>query len=639
MSLLTSMWTGVSGLTAQQNAINVTAHNLANINTDGYVRQQVGMADNTYLQYGATQVNMKQVGLGVVSAETRHIRDLLLDRAYREESGRQGFYAARYEATEEVQDIFGESEGVQFQETINELWNSMNEVAKTPDSLVARSALVMSAQAFVDRANTLYKELIDYQKKINQKVTDTVDRINQLGDKIYNLNMKIIRVEAADVETAADLRDQRDMALDELGSLINIAYKEDDDGCVTVRAEGQEFVTTAGVWHMELGEVDGATEGSLYLSPVWPQLDGAPVFNLRDEITPQRNNDIGELKGYLLSRGGYVADYTDIPVKPERDDYPEGDAGTEEFRADLENYYEVEAVEYGKNVANTVVMKSQAMFDQLVNRVVTLINDILSPTETISTGNGLTVTVPEGANIFIVDDALKEILLAGVDDGTIQVDHFGNILNEGGVTVNVPAGKELKILDMEATSYGTDENLTPGTELFVRQNQKDRYTKVTGADGTEYYIYNKNDEFGDEAKYGLGNLQINEVIIDDYSYLPLKDKEENVDMKLGERLLKAWDEATGCIDPDNTTKKDITDYYGAMIGIIGNDGHMYNAIAQSQSEVILSIDEKREVKQGVTSEEELTNLIKFQNAYNASSRYVSTISEMIDTLIERVGKW
>ena len=251
----------------------------------------------------------------------------------------------------------------------------------------------------------------------------------------------------------------------------------------------------------------------------------------------------------------------------------------------------------------------------------------------------MTFTVPKGANVYVVDDALKEVLLEGVQNGSITVDDFGNILNENGATVTVPGGKELTILDMEETSYGTDPNKTPGTELFVRDNQKERYTKVMGADGTEYYIYNRNDEFGDEAYYKLGNLQINQVILDDYSYLPLKDIEENVDLNLGERLLQAWDEAEGCIDPNNTTKKDINDYYSAMVGIIGNDGYMYNAIAQSQSDLIGSVEEKRQSKQGVTSEEELTNLIKFQNAYNASSRYITTISDMIDTLIQKVGNW
>lgn len=638
MSLMTSMWTGVSGLRAQQNAINTTSHNLANIYTQGYVRQQVGMADNIYQSKGITQVNTKQIGLGVVSAETRHIRDLLLDKAYREESGRYSFYAARYEAAEEVQDIFGELEGVQFQGSINDLWNAMSEVAKTPDSLVARSALVMSAESFIDRANQIYQELIDYQKKIDQKVTDTVNKINSLADTIYELSKKISVVEAANVETAADWRDQRDLALDELGKLVKITYSEDENGYMHVRAEGQEFISEAGVWHMELAHLD-SDQGSEYLSPVWPQLEGGAVFNLREEITPQKNNDIGELKGYLLARGGYVADYTDIPVKPERDNYPEGDEGTALFRADLENYYNVQSVEYNKSVGNTVVTKSQAIFDQLVNRVVTMINDILSPTTTLDTGAGLQLTVPQGASIYNVDDPLKNALLEAVENGIATVDQFGIIQNAGGVTVTVPAGETLTILDMDETSYGTDANKTPGTELFVRSDQADRYTVVTGADGTQYYVYNKNDDFGNESLYSLGNIEINQVVLDDYSYLPLKDIEENVDLKLGERLLKEWDEAAKCIDPNNTTKKDITDYYDAMIGIIGNDGYMYNAIAESQSSLIASVDEKRESKYGVTDEEELTNLIKFQNAYNASSRYITTIADMIDTLINRVGNW
>ncbi len=637
MSLMTQIYIGVSGLRAQQIAINTTSHNLANIYTEGYVRQQVGMADNSYYRYGWSAVNTKQLGLGVVSAETRHLRDLLLDRAYRQESGRQSFYAARYEAAEEVEDIFGELEGVEFQNSVNDLWEAISEIAKDPDIVVSRAALVMNAEAFISRANNIYQELIDYQGKINQKVVDTVDRINELADTIFELNRKISVVEAPDIETAADLRDQRDLALDELGSLVKITYEEDQFGYVNVRAEGQEFISKTNVWHMELAHLD-SEQGSEYLSPVWPQLEGAAVFNLREELTSANNNDIGALKGYLIARGGYVADASDIPVKPVRTDYPEGDDGTAAFRADLENYYNVEVVEYNKTVGGTVVMKAEALFDQLINTVVTLINDCLSPKTTLETAGGLTVTVPQGTCVYNLDDALRDVLLEGVENGSITVDRFGIIQNTD-ATVTVPGGKTLTILDMEKTSYGVDENQTPGTELFVRSDQKNRYTKVTASDGTEYYIYNKNDDFGDESTYTLGNLEINPLVLDNYAYIPLTTLEENVDMQKGEQILKAWDEAAVCLDPNNTTLKDINDYYSTMVGLIGNDGYMYNAIAESQSDVVVSLDEKRESKQGVTSEEELTNLIKFQNAYNASSRYITTVADMIDTLINRVGNW
>ncbi len=638
MSLMTQLHTGVSGLRAQQNAINVTSHNLSNIYTDGYVRQQVGMVDNSYYRYGWSAVNTKQLGLGVVSAETRHLRDLLLDRAYRQESGRQEFYAARYEAAEEVQDIFGELEGEQFQESVSDLWEAISEVVKEPDSVVARAALVMSSEAFISRANTIYQELIDYQGKINQKVIDTVDRINQLADEIFYLNRKITVVEAANVETAADWRDKRDLALDELGTLLKIDYSEDENGYVHVRAEGVEFISRTNVWHIELAHLNGE-DGSEYLSPVWPQLDSTAIFNLRDDLTSSKNNDIGALKGYLIARGGYVSDASDIPVKPVREDYEDGDQGTEAFRKDLEKYYEVDVVEYNKTVGRTVVMKAQALFDQLVNEIVTIINDVLSPKTEIETTGGLTLTVPQGTCVYNVDDALKDVLLEGVRNGSINVDRFGIIQDASGATVTVPDGNTLTILDMNKTSYGVDENQTPGTELFVRDDQDERYTKVTAADGTEYYIYNKNDDFGNESTYRLGNLSVNPIVLDDYSYIPLTTLREDVDMQKAEEILKAWDSAGVCLDPNNTTKKDIADYYSSMIGLLGNDGYTYNAIAESQGEVVISLDEKREAKQGVTSEEELTNLIKYQNAYNASSRYITTVSDMIDTLISRVGNW
>ena len=94
MPLMTNLYTGVSGLNSSQNAINITAHNLANVYTNGYVRQQAQFADQTYTKYGNSSVNTMQIGYGVYNARTQHYRDILLDMAYREQSGRGGFYIA-----------------------------------------------------------------------------------------------------------------------------------------------------------------------------------------------------------------------------------------------------------------------------------------------------------------------------------------------------------------------------------------------------------------------------------------------------------------------------------------------------------------------------------------------------------------
>ena len=148
MPLMTSLYTGVTGLKSSQVGIHTSSHNLANVNTEGYVRQQISYADNQYSTIGNSALGQWKLGLGVVASETRHIRDLLLDKAYREQAGRENYYASQYEATEEVENIMGELNGEAFQDALKDLWEAMSEMAKAPDSSVARAGRVMCADEF-----------------------------------------------------------------------------------------------------------------------------------------------------------------------------------------------------------------------------------------------------------------------------------------------------------------------------------------------------------------------------------------------------------------------------------------------------------------------------------------------------------
>ncbi len=628
MSLMTSIYTGVTGLQTSSNALNTTAHNLANINTNGYVRQQVSMVDGNYQNLGYTAVNTKQVGLGVVSAESRHIRDLLLDNAYREQEGRRAFYASRYNASEEVETILGETEGVQFQNSLKDLKEAISEMAKTPNSTVTRAGLIMSAEAFITRAGEVYNELIAYQKTMDSKVSDTVDRINQIGDSINALNLKIASVESAGVETASDLRDSRDLLLDELGSLTKIDYQEGEFGVVTVRIEGTSFVNKDGVFHMGKAELNSA-DGSNYLTPVWPNIDNAPVYDTFSDISTANNNDIGELKGLLIARGSYVGTYKDIPHEPDYSQY-----ATEAERVAAYEQYQKDVKTYNETVGNSVISKTQAMFDQMINNIVTLINDAISPTVDKTFNTETKVTVPAGTVINTLDDTLKA-KLAGAD-----VDADGALVTDTSITLD--AGSSLKILNIDedenGCSFGSDADKTPGTELFSRKDV-DRYTVVTGDDGKKYYVYNPYNEFGSESSYSLDNITVNQKVVEDYSFLPFTTAQDDVDIQRAAEIIKIWDTPSLNLDPSNATPKDFDDYYSAMVGVVANEGFIYNTVATSQQSVVLSLDGKRQSIQGVSSEEELTNMIKFKNAYGASSRYINTVAEMIDTLINRVGNY
>ena len=128
-----SLHIGVAGLQSSQNALNITSNNLANVDTTGYVRQRVIYADRDYLNFNTTaSISYQQSGLGVKIGDVIHTRDIFLDRSYRTESGRQAFYAATYEATQEVETLYQELEGQAFQDAVEDFWTAFQEFAKAP---------------------------------------------------------------------------------------------------------------------------------------------------------------------------------------------------------------------------------------------------------------------------------------------------------------------------------------------------------------------------------------------------------------------------------------------------------------------------------------------------------------------------
>ena len=114
MSLWSDLSLGVTGLQASTNALNTVAHNITNADTEGYTRQQVYQGDRESVWVGRTPLNQQQVGLGVSIGEVRQVRNVFLDKYYRQESGRQAFYDECYNSAVEVQDYLGEMQGTEF---------------------------------------------------------------------------------------------------------------------------------------------------------------------------------------------------------------------------------------------------------------------------------------------------------------------------------------------------------------------------------------------------------------------------------------------------------------------------------------------------------------------------------------------
>lgn len=608
MSLMQDLYVGVSGLTVSQRAISTTAHNLSNVETDGFVRQQTVMESSTYVRLGYTHVNYTQVGIGVDTGAVYQVRDQFLDKAYRQESGREAFYNEQYNAINEIEELFGELQGVAFQDTLEDFWSSLQELAKEPSSLVARSTLVETAVSLVDRTENISSLLNRYQMDLDTKIKESVDRINEIGAELVKLNDKICYYECNGVEHANDLRDQRNILLDELGGMVAISYHENEEGRMSVSVEGIPFVTEDTCFRMdtigtnELEEkqmlASGLTPtgsitntGTDMLVPVWPAYGYAEVCDISQLSTSEKQNDVGSLRGLLVTRGTKVGRYTDIPVEPTKEEYTETD-GTfleDDYNAAM-TQFDKDMETYRVQVEQSIIVTAQAQFDRLINGITTTINDLLCPN--------------------------KEVTL---DDGTV-----------------------IKILDEENAAVGMDEAATMGEALFNRKSVP-RYQEeqeITLEDGSTITarIYNEED-FGDNySLFTLGEIEVNAYIKENLSKLPLSSNSGSgdFDIETCQKLMSAWQEPFSTLTPDTLTRDNFNEYYNEFIGSIANRGEQVKTISKNQTEMTENINEQRLSVTGVSSDEELTNLIKYQHAYNANSRYINVVDEMLQHLLERL---
>jgi len=591
---MSGLYVGTSGLNVAQAALNTTANNLANINTVGYTRQQITYSTSSYYSVGNNATTKLVCGTGVDVSEIRRVRDELIDKAYRQEKGRLGYYDSQYDAVTEVESLFGELDDNSFKSTMTDLLTSINEVSKNPTSTIARSSLLQTANTFLDKASSIYSSLKDYQTTLNTKINNMVNKINSLGKTICDLNKKITDVECIG-QKANDLRDQRDNALDELSGYIKIQYQEDKDGTVTVTAEGAAFVSKNAVYNMATEKI----EGTDLLKPVWPLIENRDVFVDAEQISAIDNNDIGELKGLLISRGYKAVNYADVPVEPTKPDatgYDMTDATQlAAYQAAKDKYdidykqYGVDCTYYNKYIDPSVILSTMASLDKLVNGVVTSMNDILCPEKTTS---------------------------FTAADGTAYTD--------------------VSVLDMKNTSYGDDADKSVGVELFARNNTE-RYIKVTGNDGTMYYVRNNKNELGLPSDYTLGNIKINETATQNKATLPLTKANGEEDFVKGQALVDAWTVKFASLNPSTYAKENFGSFYNSLVTEFADTGKILNNMVTNQTTMADGYNGQRLQTEGVSSDEELQNMIKFQQAYNAASRYVNVVSEMLEHIVTRLG--
>jgi len=282
---------GLRGLQAQQRALEVTAHNIANANTPGYSRQTLEMAaSEPYTVPSAMRPGGQpgQVGTGVTQLQIKRFHDDFLDLQYRNENSSYGYWDHQGSVLHQVEGIFTEPSDAGIRSVLDKFWESLQGLTNDPSSFAARSLVRQAGVAVADAFNHTYRQLVDLRTNLQSDAQTKVQEINVMADEIASLNVQISQAKAVG-DNPNDLMDKRDHMLDNLSQVVGVKS--------TVTKEGQMSVYLGGV-----PLVEGFTSHTLSLTdqigaPVmWDHINqpaviasGAldSIITLRDQTIPQ----------------------------------------------------------------------------------------------------------------------------------------------------------------------------------------------------------------------------------------------------------------------------------------------------------------------------------------------------------------
>ncbi|NHN33865.1 flagellar hook-associated protein FlgK [Paenibacillus agricola] len=510
-------------LFTQQEALNTTGHNVANANTRGYTRQVVNMVAAKPQEAVAMSRSTVpgQMGQGVEFSSITRIREKFLDSQFYNENKSSGEWTVRQDTLDKLQAIINEPSDTGVRQVIQNFWNAWQELSKAPDNLTGRAVVKESALAMADAFNLTSKQLSDLSSDLTDNINVKTTYINSTTDQVAKLNNEIFRIEGLG-NNANDLRDQRDVLLDDLSKTINITVVEDASG-----------------YRVSMGAqvlVDGFNVASTVSAA---SLEGSFGGDLSS----------GEVYGMINSRDVLVASY--------------------------------------QNEINTMV---KTMVEGDVK--VTLPAGSVVPEGTIIGTKTYTGTV---AQRTLQEADAREITVKGFNG----LHKLGYVLNNDKF---VTGGDFFQTSDGGAFS-AANLIVNPAIEHNVSNIAAALRTYVDPADNVEKVVRGNNDM----------SLLVAGLSQQSFNFDPTG---------AGTVVLKE-----GTLD----------EFFRAVVGQLGVQGQEAERQSTNQKILVEQVEARRQSVSGVSMDEEMANMIKFQHAYNAAARAMTTCDEALDKVINGMG--
>ena len=227
----------VQGLLASQKSLYVTSHNISNTNTKGYTRQQA-LQEATLPQLFP---NIGYLGTGTQIYDIIRIRDSYVDFKYWNENAHLGEWSIKRETLLEIEKLFGEPSNSSFRKYLDDFYTSLEKLSTNPSDISYREPVVETAKALTKHINETAARLLELREDTRFAIEAREKNINSIAEQIASLNRQIYSMEL-DGRKANDLRDKRELLVDELSKIVNVRVNESSDGKYTVSISGISIV-------------------------------------------------------------------------------------------------------------------------------------------------------------------------------------------------------------------------------------------------------------------------------------------------------------------------------------------------------------------------------------------------------------
>jgi len=604
---------GKTGISMGQLGLDVTGHNIANVETRGYTRQRIiQTANDPSSNIGRIlPIAQAKVGGGVRVQVLDQIRSAYLDRRFRTENTAHSYWETRTRELSYLESFFDNvNERTSISYSIKNLFSAMKVLAEDTVEGSPRKDLQTSGLDLVQQLNTIYEGLMELQSTQNKAVAVTVDDINRIAEELVSLNKAIYGFELTG-HVANDLRDKRNVLLDDLSSIIDIEYEEYTDrwGATAMK------VWIPGSVYMQI-DVDGEFELDAAGNPIPSDsrmyLVDHDVRNVLD-VRNEANSVPGEADVWMPY---WVANVDSQGVLHKWDPPGLSPVSPDEFKLDMDaiRFGELKALMDMRDNAGIELPGVPNYIEQLNNLARALVLEINQVHRQGWTDPPLGGSI-SGVNFFHDGgwwqnsaDSSERLFLN--DDGQWQVERYD----------------------------GTDWAPDPVADPPINPNELDAagepiYTYVV--DISQITI--KSIRLSDQVKASEFNIAASTVRIDRGVNPEDQQRGNNENMNALFALYGRNNLAIRVAGEDIGIGS--FDSFATSIRVdVGRKLRTAMDLADTSKTLTLAAELQRTSVSGVSLDEEMTNLIKYNHAYNGASRVITAMDDALDRLINGTGR-